>query len=70
MWVCICWQQFSPNAGEYKEQYTVRKGGSDPVLLFGPQAGRKEGVAPALLPYLRTSGFVSLVRTSHAVSVN
>ena len=30
------------------------------MLLFGPQAGRKEGVAPALLPYLRTSGFVSL----------
>ena len=25
------------------------------MLLFGPQAGRKEGVAPALLPYLPAS---------------
>jgi hypothetical protein len=30
----------------------MKKGGSDPLSLFGPQAGRKEGVAPALLPYL------------------
>ena len=30
----------------------MQKGGSDPVSLFGPQAGRKEGVAPALLTYL------------------
>ena len=29
----------------------IKKGGSDPLSLFGPQAGRKEGVAPALLPY-------------------
>jgi hypothetical protein len=27
----------------------MQKGGSDPLSLFGPQAGRKEGVAPALL---------------------
>jgi hypothetical protein len=27
------------------------------VLLFGPQAGRKEGVAPALLTYLPASQF-------------
>jgi len=27
--------------GGYKEHYALRKGGSDPVLLFGPQqAGR------------------------------
>ena len=30
----------------------MQKGGSDPESLFGPQAGRKEGVAPALLTYL------------------
>ena len=35
------------SAGDYK----IKKGGSDPLSLFGPQAGRKEGVAPALLPY-------------------
>ena len=56
--------------GGVQRAFTERKGGSDPVLLFGPQAGRKEGVAPALLPYSRTSGFASLVRTSHALSVN
>ena len=27
------------------------------MLLFGPQAGRKEGVAPALLPYSPASRF-------------
>jgi hypothetical protein len=39
------------NAGDYKEHYKIKKGGSDPLSLFGPQAGRKEGVAPALFPY-------------------
>jgi len=38
-------------AGNYEEHYKIKKGGSDPLSLFGPQAGRKEGVAPALLPY-------------------
>ena len=36
------------------------------MLLFGPQAERKEGVAPALLPYLPAYRIVSLVR--HLVS--
>ena len=39
-------------AGKYIEHYTRQKGGSDPMILFGPQAGRKGGVAPALLMYL------------------
>jgi hypothetical protein len=34
------------------EHYTIKKGGSDPVMIFGPQAGRKQGVAPALSAYL------------------
>ena len=38
----------SLSAGDYKENYKIKKGGSDPLSLFGPQAGRKEGVAPAL----------------------
>jgi hypothetical protein len=37
-----------------------KKGGSDPLSLFGPQAGRKEGVAPALLPYLAAYGLRGL----------
>ena len=43
-----------------KKHYAVRKGGSDPVLLFGPQAERKEGVAPALLTHLPAYRFCSL----------
>jgi hypothetical protein len=48
---CAFWWQCPSNAGDYKEHYRIKKGGSDPLSLFGPQAGRKEGVAPALLPY-------------------
>lgn len=44
-------------AGEYKEHYRIIKGGSDPVLLFGPQAERKGGLAPALLTYSPASRF-------------
>ena len=43
--------------GQVVEQYRIKKGGSDPVMLFGPQAGRKYGVAPALLTYLPASQF-------------
>jgi len=31
------------------------------VILFGPQAGRKDGVAPALLTYLPRTDFAILV---------
>lgn len=39
------------SAGDYKVHCKTKKGGSDPLSLFGPQAGRKEGVAPALFAY-------------------
>jgi hypothetical protein len=47
-------------AGKYVEHYTIKKGGSDPEILFGPQAGRKEGVAPALSTYLTAYRFYDL----------
>jgi hypothetical protein len=34
-----------------RRRLQIKKGGSDSLSLFGPQAGRKEGVAPALLTH-------------------
>ncbi len=45
----------------------MQKGGSDPLSLFGPQAGRKEGVAPALLPYSPAYDLSDLVLVLHCM---
>jgi hypothetical protein len=46
----------------------MKKGGSDPLSLFGPQAGRKEGVAPALLPSSDAFQFAILTSQKSAPS--
>ena len=47
--------------------YKIKKGGSDPLSLFGPQAGRKEGVAPAPLPYSPAYDLSDLMLVLHCL---